>query len=360
MSNAMQLLALANERSSEKRLELLRRIADTFAVEQDGPSPTVQYLLDEIVTKLVDQIERHDRAAASSSLAGLERLPEAVVQSLAFDDDIAVARPIIRDHRGLPNAILLDLASNGSQNHLEAIAGRDALEAVVTDIVVQRGNGQVVRTLAANHTAQFSRSGMSTMISKSEQDLQLQELLVDRTDLSLEAVGQLLPVVSQQLAARLRSSEMAFASAVVADQVVSWVSDRKKSIAQVNRSIERIKSGAEKLDHVLMALVTERRLLDVATVIAGVSEFDRDYAFNLVTQGKTDNVVVLLRSLAVSWSAAEAVLKLRIDKLGSQLCGPMIGEAGYESVDIAGAQRVIRFLKVRRAAMAQERASVAS
>jgi hypothetical protein len=79
-----------------------------------------------------------------------------------------------------------------------------------------------------------------------------------------------------------------------------------------------------------------------------------------VTQGKIDNVVVLLRALAVSWPAAEGVLMLRINKLGSEMCGPMIGEAEYESVDIAGAQRVVRFLKVRRAAMAQERAAVAS
>lgn len=360
MSTAVQLFALANEKSSAKRLELLRRIADTFAVENEGSSSSVQYLLDEIVTKLVDQIERDDRPAASSSIAKLERLPEGVVESLAFDNDIAVARPIIQDYRGLPSAVLVDLASKGSQSHLEAIAGRNALETAVTDIVVQRGDGQVVRTLAANQTAQFSRFGMSTMISRSEQDEHLRELLVGRTDLSLEAIGQLLPLVSQQLAERLRSSDLTFAPSVVQDQVVNWVSDRKKNIAQVTRSIERIRSGAEKLDNALTALVIERRLFDVATVIAGVSDFDRDYGFSLVTQGKIDNVVVLLRALGVAWPAAEGVLTLRINKLGSQMCGPMITEAAYESVDVAGAQRVIRFLKVRRAAMAQEQVAVAS
>jgi uncharacterized protein (DUF2336 family) len=172
MSTALQLLALANEKSSTKRLELLRRITDTFAVEHQGPSPTIQFLLDEIVTKLVHQIESHDRAAASLSLSKMERLPESVAKSLAYDDDMAVARPIIQDYRGLPNTILVDLASNGSQPHLDAIAGRDALEPVVTDIVVQRGDGPVVRTLAANQTAQFSRFGMSAMINRAAQDAQ--------------------------------------------------------------------------------------------------------------------------------------------------------------------------------------------
>lgn len=360
MSPALQLFALANERSSEKRLELLRRITDTFAVEVEGASQTVRYLLDEIVTKLVDQIEASDRAAAASSLTKLERLPPDVVRTLAHDDNIAVARPIIQDYRGLPHAILVDLASSGSQTHLEAIAGRDAIGPDVTDIVVQRGNGQVVRTLASNHGAQFSRFGMRTMIGKAEHDEQLKELLVGRADLSLEAIGQLLPIVSQQLAARIRSSDMNLSPTVVQDQVVNWVSDRKKNIAQVNRSVERIRAGAEKLDNVLLVLVAERRLLDVATVIAGVSDLDRDYGFNLVTEGKVDNVVVLLRALAVAWPAAEGVLTLRISKLGSQLCGPMISQAEYDAVDVAGAQRVIRFLKVRRAAMAQEKLAAAS
>jgi hypothetical protein len=360
MSTALQLLALANEKSSGKRLELLRRIADTFAVEHQGVTPAIQCLLDEIVTKLLSQIDRSDRAVAAQSLSKLDHLPDAVAMSLALDDDVSVARPIIQGYRGLPNAILVDLASNGTQTHLEAIAGRSALEPVVTDIVVQRGDGEAVRTLAANQTAQFSRFGMSAMINRAAQDEQLQELLVGRSDLSLEAIGQLLPLVSQQLASRLRSSDLTFAPSVVQDQVISWVSDRKKNIVQVQRSIERIRSGAENLDKVLTALVLEKRLFDVATVIAGVSDFDRDYGFNLVTQGKIDNVVVLLRALSVSWPTAESVLKLRIDKLGSQMCGPMIGEAAYESVDVDVAQRVVRFLKVRRAAMVQEQAAVAS
>lgn len=360
MSPAMQLFALANEKSSEKRLELLRRITDSFTAQSEGPSPAVQILLDDIVTKLVERIEGQDRASASVTLAGMQRLPEHVATTLAFDGDIAVARPIIQDYRGLSKSVLVNLASNGSQTHLEAIAGRNSLEADVTDIVVERGNGQVVRTLAANLGAHFSRTGMNTMIGKAANDDHLKELLVNRTDLTLEAVGQLLPLVSQQLAAKLQSADLNFSSALVQEQMVGWMSDRKKAVAQVNRSIQQVRSGAEKLDMVLLELVVERRLLDVATVIAGVSDLDRDYGFNLVVQGKTDNVLVLLRALSVAWPAAQAVLKLRIDKLGAEFCGAMVDQATYESMDVAGAQRVIRFLKVRRVAMAQEKTAVAS
>ena len=351
-SPTQNLLALAAERSSEKRLELLRQISDTFAVPNQ--STTVEYLLGEIVSKLLENFDRADRASASSVLARMPSLPEETVNALAYDTDFEVARPIIQDYRGLRDNVLVDLASTGSQAHLEAIAGRHALAPDITDILTERGNGETVRTLAANQGARFSRLGMRTMIDKSRDDSLLQELLVNRSDLSLEAVGQLLPIVSEILAGRLRSADLTFSPAVVQEQVTNWVSDRKKHIGQVHRYIQQIRSGSEKLDNVLMVLVMEARLLDVATVIASSLDLDHDYGFNLVTQGKTDNVMVLLRALNVGSTAGLGVLKLRREKLGQQLCGPMVDEATYESVDVAGAQRVMRFLKVRRLAMAQQ------
>lgn len=356
-SPSSSLLALAAEKSSQKRLELLRRISDTFAVQNE--STTVQYLLGEIVSKLLENFDRGDRETASSILSRMPSLPEETANALAYDADFAVARPIIQDYRGLRDSVLVDLASTGTQAHLVAIAGRHALAPDITDVLTERGNDETVRTLAANQGARFSRLGMRTMINKSENDVLLQELLVNRSDLSLEAVGQLLPLVSQMLAAKLRSSDLTFSPAVVQEQVVSWVSDRKKHIGQVNRYIEQIRTGSEKLDNVLMVLVMERRLLDVATVIASSLDLDHDYGFNLVTQGKTDNVMVLLRALNVASTAALGVLKLRREKLGEQLCGPLVDEATYHSVDVAGAQRVIRFLKVRRVALAQEQATQA-
>lgn len=360
ISPAFQLYALANERSSEKRLELLRRIADTFAVESKTAAPSVQYLLDELVITLLKKVNDEERAPAAESLAKMHRLPESVAQALVHDENMAVARPVIQNYRALSKDILVELASKGSQVHLEAIAGRDALEHEITDIVVQRGNEEVVRTLAANKGAQFSRLGMRTMIGRAGNDERLQVLLTERCDLSLEAVGQLLPLLSQHLAEKLRSTSLSFNATVVHDHVFSWLSGRQRNIARANRSIERIRNGAEKLDHALMMEIEERLLLNAATLIAGVSELDRDFAFNLVTQGSSDNLVVLLRSLAVGWPVADSLLKLRQDKLGAQICGPKVDQIAYEAVDVAGAQRVMRFVKVRRTAIAQEKEAIAS
>ncbi len=350
---ALELIKLAQEKSPSKRLALLRRISDDFAEATSEQSTTARYLLDEIVSRIVGQLHGEERVEASSSLSRMSRLPEDVARALASDEDIAVARPILQDYSGLSQTILVDVANTGSQAHLQAMAGRSELASDVTDIVVQRGDRRVVRTLAANHGARFSRFGLRTLIDKAEQDATLQELIVDRCDLSFEAVGRLLLIVSQELAGRLRGGDLEFSAAIVQEQVVSWMSDRKKGIDKVNHFTEGIRRGTIKLHKAVLDLVCEQKLLDAATVIANC-DLDRDYAFNLVMQGKTENVLLLLVSVELPWPAAEAFLKLRMNKLGANLCGPMVDEVVYNSIDPATAQRVMRFLKVRRAALSQQ------
>ena len=59
---------------------------------------------------------------------------------------------------------------------------------------------------------------------------------------------------------------------------------------------------------------------------------------------------ILLNGLEI---VHERLLKLRVMKLGQDICGVMIRQSDYELIDEAAAQRVMRFLKVRRAAMAE-------
>lgn len=345
---AIELIELSQEKSPQKRLELLRRITDEFIEESDNFSNTSRYLLNEIVTRVMAQLRGRERAAAATTLSKMPHLPEDVVRNLASDQDIAIARPILQDYGDLSEQILVDVASVGSQAHLHAMASRPQLGTPVTDIVVQRGDSQVVRTLTANQGARFSRDGMRTLIDKAEKDARLQRLIVDRCDLTFEAVGQLLPLISQELAGRLHGTDMTFDITVLQDQVVSWMSYRKRSIDKVNQVIEDVRRGSLKVENAMMEFVVSRQLLNVATLIAAVCDLERDYAFNLLTQGRTENVLLLLKSLNLPWPTTEAFLKLRLEKLGEGVCGKMVEEGAYSSIDLQAAQRVIRFLKVRR------------
>lgn len=347
---ADDLLQLALERSSEKRVELLQRITDAYLGQHESRSLAERYLFDELLANLLDKIDSKDRAQASEHLAGFSSLPEALAKRLAGDDDIAVAKPMLRDYVAMPEDILIDVARRGSQEHLQAISSRAVVTPPVTDIVVDRGDQATVRTLAANRGARFSRFGMRSLIGKSEKDEALQALIVERSDLSLDALGNLLSVISQELAARLRDKALEMDVSVIEHHVVDWIEERKPNAALTSRYAEGIRAGNLKLDDVVMELVRGERLFDALTVLSTMIEAEPYFAFGQLARGKAQSALLLLKSLELKWTVVEAFLRLRRAKSLEAGLEPLPVRSDYDAINIAVAQRVVRFMRERRRA----------
>ena len=350
---AADLAALATEQTSEKRLELLHRITDAYIEQGDRATPAEHYLFNEIIGKLIDKIASGGRAAAAAKLSTMPALSDELAQRLASDSDIDVARPIIRDYGALPERILIDVAKSGSQAHLTVIAGRDKVTPPVSDVVVARGDRDTIQTLAANRGAQFSEFGMQSLIDKSAGDNDLQALIVTRADLSLTAIGRLLPLISNELASRLRDVAGPIDDTLVEKHLGAWAADRQQNAARTDAYIAGIRAGDLNPNDIIGELVTGKRLLDAATVVATMLGLDRFYAFNLLTGGKIQSALLLLRSAGLSWKVADAFIKLRIAKAGLYDYETPPRRGDYEAIEPEAAQRVVRFMKVRRTAKAR-------
>lgn len=88
---AEDLRQLASEKSSEKRVELLRRLTDVYLEQPDEAITAQQYLFNELINNLMDKIAPGDRAPASEQLARHREIPDNVARLLALDKDIAIA-----------------------------------------------------------------------------------------------------------------------------------------------------------------------------------------------------------------------------------------------------------------------------
>jgi hypothetical protein len=66
-----ELKSLAEERSSEKRLDLLRKIADLFFARIDEHSEAEASLFNEVIEQVVDQISRDGKIVVATDLATL-------------------------------------------------------------------------------------------------------------------------------------------------------------------------------------------------------------------------------------------------------------------------------------------------
>ena len=79
-----------------RRLEALTRITDLFLAGSGNHSDERLALFDGVFLALVHTIEMNARAQLSRKLACEAKMPPRLLRTLAFDDAIAVAAPLVR------------------------------------------------------------------------------------------------------------------------------------------------------------------------------------------------------------------------------------------------------------------------
>ena len=181
-----------NGGSPEKRVSTLRRITDLFLRDEERLSEDQVKVFDNVLCVLVTRVESRVRAELSARLAPVENAPFDVIQNLARDDEIAVAGSVLTGSNILRTSDLVEIARTKGQDHLMAISGRENLPEAVTDVIVDRGENRVIRKLANNASARFSEGGYSKIVTRSETDAELIEILGLRVDLPLKYLRDLL------------------------------------------------------------------------------------------------------------------------------------------------------------------------
>ena len=155
--------------SSEKRVETLRQVTDLFLNDGERLSDDQVKVFDDVLCLLIARVETRAKAELSKRLAPLDYAPFEVIQHLASDDEIAVAGDVLTHSSRVSTDTLVEIASTKGQDHLLAISGRANLPEAVTDVIVDRGEGKVIRKLANNASAQFSEAGYSGIVARAEQ-----------------------------------------------------------------------------------------------------------------------------------------------------------------------------------------------
>jgi len=157
-------------KSDEKRAVALWRITDLFIAGADTFSDDHVTLFDDVMERLAATIEKNARAKLSSRIARIANAPPGLVRDLARDHDIRVAQPVLRHSPRLDDRWLSETASTHSQQHLLAISQRGALSEAITEVLVERGDREVVRSVAQNSGARFSSAAFRTLVERSVGD----------------------------------------------------------------------------------------------------------------------------------------------------------------------------------------------
>ena len=111
--------------SNSRRAEMLRQVTDLFIVEAERLSDKDVELFDDVIAWLAFDIELSARSLLAIRLAPVRNAPPKTIRSLAFDDAIEVAAPVLSQSERLSDA---DLVANAqAKARVICLPSRDGL-----------------------------------------------------------------------------------------------------------------------------------------------------------------------------------------------------------------------------------------
>ncbi len=192
--------------SAKRRAEMLRRITALFVAGASRFNSDHIQLFGDVLTQLSGDVDANSRVELAHLLAPVPNAPPALLRRLAEDENIAVAQPILKQSPQLGEPDLIDIAQSKGQAHLLALSKRKAIGAPLTDILVGRGERDVLHSLAENLDAQLSQEAYAALIERAVQDDVLAEKIGSRRDIAPRLFCNLLLKSKQTVRDRLTAS----------------------------------------------------------------------------------------------------------------------------------------------------------
>ena len=189
-----------------RRVETLRRVTDLFLNGAVDYSDEQIALFDDVFHCLMRHIEASAKALLASRLAPVDTAPPLTIRALAFDDLIEVAAPVLSQSERLDDEALIETARNKSQAHLMAISTRKTLSGAVTDVLILRGDDDVVQSTVNNPGAQFTERGYGRLVARAEGDDNLATCIGLRPSIPRHHYLKLLAKASATVRARLEAA----------------------------------------------------------------------------------------------------------------------------------------------------------
>jgi hypothetical protein len=339
--------------SSTDREEMFSRITDLFIAGSDQYSPRQIQLFDDLIGRLVAVMEISARAKLADRLAPLAHAPAGVTRMLAFDDNIKVARPVLRAAGKLEDADLVVNATTKSQQHLVAISERAALSEAVTDVLVARGGPEVVHAIAENPGAQFSFAGFRMLVRRSSDDDALALKVGARPDLPRQHMQRLLDAASATVRDRLMSENpdahhaVEAAVAAVGETIRSELVEPTFNYTAARGIVEPLLESGRLDEATIRGFASQHRFEETVIALSLLCEVDIDAVESALLSPGLEIRLILVKLAGLSWNTGKAILQLRADDREMSPQDLDIALANFGRLNIATARRVLGFYQTR-------------
>ena len=237
----------------------------------------------------------------------------------------------------LTDTDLAAIAVTQSQRHLVAIAERARLSEGLTDILVERGDRNVLQTVSSNEGASFSDQGFDTLLQRGGDDAEITGALSRRADLPPQRAERVLRIVGQMAEPTVPGS---------ADSRTLARQARQQRL-EVKLLLADLAAGTRSLDEIVAMLAEEDRAYHLAQVLAQAASITPEQALRVLMQRDPTGIAVTCKSLGLAVPAFQATMELRGRRLLVKAHDIEDSVKDYGRLDAATADRTLRFLKLR-------------
>ena len=340
--------------TAESRKRALRHATDLLIAGRYSDEEI--WVFGEVIGRIADEIEVAARAQLAKQLAHFDNAPINIIHKLAFDDSIEVAGPVLRDSERLDDNALVANAQTKSQSHLLAISKRKSIEKTVTDVLVTRGNQEVVKSVASNAGARFSEFGFLHLIKRAEGDSILADQLGLRKDIPRHLFQQLIAKASDDVRKRLQRERP-----TMVDQIQTSVTDVAGALQSRFGPVSRSYFVAKRVvatqhqqgnlnENSISGYARSHRFEEVTIGLSLLCSLPSDVIERALVDKNREMLLVLTKALDFSWATTMALLFLgaKDHRITAQDLNDLESEFGRLNIETS--RSVLKFYQSRKSA----------
>src|SRR6478752_7618106 len=275
--------------SQEKRVRTLRGITDLFLGAKERLSEEQVEVFDEVLCHLITRMEARALIELSERLAPINNAPTNVIHTLAVDDEIAIAGPVL------------------------SLSDR-----LTTPDLVERGDTSVITSLVENAGAKLSEKAYANLVDKTDADESLLEKLGLRLDIPIHIFRRLLQRVSDAVRGRLmavaspeRRDDIKEILAGITNDVVA-PDDLDSDFSAAKSRVQALHEKGE-LDQVaLLGFVKQRQYAAAVTALATLCSAPVDMLKQMLKDGRNEPLLVPCKAAGISWPTLRALLQSEV------------------------------------------------
>lgn len=307
--------AIVKRGDPRRRGEIARAIAELFFQDPERLRPELIDLFDDLLIDLVPHAELTSRVDLAERFSRLDNAPPHLVNQLARENEIMVAGPVLRRSPVLDDAALVEIARLKGQGHLLAMTERPVLPAVVTDVLVERGDRDVVRRAAGNAGAVFSPGSYSELVKRAAQDGVLTLKIGQRTDLSGEHLKELLDGTLDVIRRRLSSvvnpvRQVEIKRAMAAIEEAALPPGPRRDFSGAQRTVLTLHREGHLGESALLGFAKAHKYEESIASLSAMTGIRILVLDRLIAGDRYDPILILGRVLNLGWPTVRALILL--------------------------------------------------